>query len=115
MEVSLIVQELETRLPNLYEVALFRFIQEALNNVAKHAKANQVRVLLSADESTMQIVIEDDGNGFHVSEVLSEENKRRTMGISSMQQRIEVMLQGEFGIESSIGQGTRVAATVPMP
>jgi two-component system sensor histidine kinase DegS len=115
LEVEIIVQNLETRLPNHYEVAIFRFVQEALNNVAQHAKATQARVLISAYEDNIQIVIEDDGQGFHVNEVLSEQNKRRTLGLANMRQRIEGMLQGEFGLESAIGRGTRVAATVPMP
>lgn len=115
LEVEIIVQNLETRLPSHYEVAIFRFVQEALNNVAQHAKATQARVLLSVFEDTIQIVIEDDGQGFHVSEVLAEQNKRRSLGIANMRQRVEGMLQGEFGLESAIGRGTRVAATVPLP
>lgn len=115
LEVSIMVQNLETRLPSHYEVAIFRFVQEALNNVVQHANASQARVLLSAFEDTIQVVIEDDGNGFNVNEALAEGNKRRSMGISNMRQRVEVMLQGEFGLESEIGRGTRVAATVPMP
>ncbi len=115
LEVSVMVQNLDMRLPSHYEVALFRFVQEALNNVVRHANATQARVLISAFDDTLQVVVEDDGGGFHVSEVLSSENRRRTMGISNMRQRIEVMLQGQFGIESAIGRGTRVAATVPLP
>jgi two-component system sensor histidine kinase DegS len=115
LEVEIIVQNLETRLPSHYEVAIFRFVHEALNNVAQHAKATQARVLLSVYEDTIQIVIEDDGQGFHVSEVLAEQNKRRSLGVANMRQRIEGMLQGEFGLESAIGRGTRVAATVPLP
>ncbi len=115
LEVEVHVQNLEMRLPSHFEVAIFRFIQEAVNNVTKHAKATQARVLLSTYDSTLQIVVEDDGGGFHVKEVLEEENKRRNMGIANMRQRVEVMLQGEFGIESAIGRGTRVAATLPLP
>jgi two-component system sensor histidine kinase DegS len=115
LEVEIIVQNLETRLPSHYEVAIFRFVQEALNNVAQHAKATQARVLLSVYEDTIQIVIEDDGQGFHVNEALAEQNKRRSLGVANMRQRIEGMLQGEFGLESAIGRGTRVAATVPLP
>lgn len=115
LEVSVIVQGLEIRLPNHYEVALFRFVQEALNNVAKHAKATQARVLLSAYDDMLQVVIEDDGSGFHVQEVLHTDTKRRSMGIPNMRQRVEVMLRGDFDIESAIGRGTRVAASVPLP
>lgn len=115
LEVSVVVNNLETRLPGHYEVAIFRFVQEALNNVSKHAKATQSRVVLSAFDQMLQIVIEDNGSGFHVNETLAQTGKRRMMGIANMRQRIEVMLKGEFGIESHIGHGTRVAATIPLP
>lgn len=115
LEVNLMTQNVEGRLPNHYEVTIFRFIQEALNNVAKHAHAHEARVLLDISDNVLQIVIEDDGDGFHVSETLSDENKRRNMGLASMQQQAEALLRGEFGIESAIGRGTRVAATVPLP
>ncbi len=117
LEVEIIVQSLDVRLPGHYEVALFRFVQEALNNVSQHANASQAKVLLSAYEDTIQVVIEDDGSGFHIneSELASDTAQRRGMGIYNMRQRIEVMLQGEFGLESAIGRGTRVAASVPLP
>lgn len=115
LDVNLMVQNMESRLPGHYEVTIFRFIQEALNNVAKHAGASQARVLLDATAGALQIVVEDDGSGFHVNETLADESNRRNMGIASMRQQVEALLRGEFGIESAIGRGTRVAAAVPLP
>jgi two-component system sensor histidine kinase DegS len=115
LEINLMVQNVEQRLPSHYEVTIFRFVQEALNNVARHANANQVRLLLDASGDTLQIMIEDDGSGFHVTEMLADENARKNMGIAGMRQQIEVLLRGEFGIESAIGRGTRIAATIPLP
>ncbi|WP_129670415.1 sensor histidine kinase [Candidatus Chloroploca sp. Khr17] len=115
LEVNLMIQNLEQRLPNHYEVMIFRFIQEALNNVARHANANQVRVLLDGSGHTLQIIIEDDGQGFHVSDTLEHARARRCMGIANMRQQAEVLLRGEFGIESAINRGTRVAANIPLP
>lgn len=115
LEVNLMVQNMESRLPNHYEVTIFRFIQEALNNIAKHASASQARVLLDSSNGALQIVVEDDGNGFHVGETLGDDSQRRNMGIASMRQQVEAMLRGEFGIESAIGRGTRVAAAIPIP
>jgi two-component system sensor histidine kinase DegS len=112
--VNLIVQNLEQRLPNHYEVTIFRFIQEALNNVAKHAGASQVQIVLDGLGGTLQILIDDDGVGFQVPATLAAVGMRRTMGIAGMRQLIEVLLRGEFGIESRTGHGTRVAATIPL-
>jgi two-component system sensor histidine kinase DegS len=115
LEVNLMVQNMDGRLPSHYEVAIFRFIQEALNNVVRHANASQARVLLDNSGGAIHVVIEDDGGGFHVSDVLADESGRRNMGIETLRQQAEMLLRGEFGIESAIGRGTRVAAVVPMP
>lgn len=115
LEVNLMVQNMDTRLPTHYEVAIFRFVQEALNNVAKHANATQARVLLDSTGGVIQVSVEDDGSGFHIAEVLSDESGRRNMGIAILRQQAETLLRGEFGIESAVGRGTRVAAAVPIP
>jgi two-component system sensor histidine kinase DegS len=115
LEVNLMVQSIDSRLPTHYEVAIFRFIQEALNNVSKHANATQARVLLEASGGSIHVSIEDDGSGFHISEVLADQSGRRNLGIATLRQQAETLLRGEFGIESAVGRGTRVAAVVPLP
>lgn len=115
LDVNLMVQNMEGRLPAHYEVAIFRFVQEALNNVAKHAGANQARVLLDNSGGNIHVSIEDDGSGFHVGEVMSNAENMRQMGLATMEQQAEKLLGGEFGIESAIGRGTRVAAVIPIP
>ncbi|MDQ2999342.1 MAG: sensor histidine kinase [Chloroflexota bacterium] len=115
LEVNLMVQNMDGRLPGHYEVAIFRFVQEALNNVVRHANASQARVLLDNSGGSIHVVIEDDGGGFHVNDVLGDESGRRNMGIETLRQQAEMLLRGEFGLESAIGRGTRVAAVVPLP
>jgi two-component system, NarL family, sensor histidine kinase DegS len=115
LDVNLMVSGLDSRLPSHYEVTIYRFIQEALNNVAKHANAAQSRVNIDAVGNQLQIVVEDDGSGFAVSDVLNDKNVRHNMGIANMRQQIETLLRGEFGIESTVGRGTRLAAVVPLP
>jgi two-component system, NarL family, sensor histidine kinase DegS len=115
LDVNLMNSGLETRLPSHYEIGIFRFVQEALNNVAKHANASNARVNIDAVGNQLQIVVEDDGSGFSVSEVMADHNVRHNMGIANMRQQVEMIMRGEFGIESAIGRGTRVAAVVPLP
>jgi two-component system, NarL family, sensor histidine kinase DegS len=115
VEVNLMVQNMDGRLPNHYEVAIFRFIQEALNNVSKHANATEARVLLEAVGGSIHVSVQDDGNGFHVYEVLSDESGRKNMGIATLRQQVETLLRGEFGLESTVGRGTRVAGVIPLP
>ena len=64
---------------------------------------------------SIHVSIEDDGSGFHIAEVLSDQSGRRNLGIATLRQQAEALLRGEFGIESAVGRGTRVAAVVPLP
>lgn len=115
VDVNFMAPNMEGRLPPHYEIAIFRFVQEALNNVAKHASASQARVVVDNAGGSIHVSVEDDGSGFPLSEVLSEGNGRRNLGIATMRQQAEALLHGEFGIESAIGRGTRVAAVIPVP
>lgn len=115
LEINLMLQGLETRLPSHYEVTIFRFIQEALNNVQRHANASHVRIIIESDDSRIQIAVEDDGSGFAVAETLNDPTGKRNMGIASLKQQAEVLLRGQMGIESTVGRGTRVVAVVPAP
>jgi two-component system, NarL family, sensor histidine kinase DegS len=114
IEVSVAVQHMDARLPSHYEVALFRFIQEALNNVQKHAGASTARVALEGSPDQIQVLIEDNGSGFTISDTLMEMDSKGHMGFAVMRQQIETLLQGQLGVESATGRGTRVIARVPL-
>jgi two-component system sensor histidine kinase DegS len=114
LDVSVAVQNMDGRLPSHYEVALFRFVQEALNNVQKHAGASSARVMLDALNGQVHVLIEDDGAGFDVNEALNESRAKRNMGFAVMRQQIETLLKGQLGVESAPGRGTRIVATVPL-
>lgn len=114
IEVSVAVQHMDTRLPPSYEVALFRFIQEALNNVQKHAGASTARVAIEGSADQVQVLIEDNGNGFTINDTSMEIDSKGHMGFAVMRQQIETLLQGQLGVESATGRGTRVIARVPL-
>jgi signal transduction histidine kinase len=90
------------------ETALFRIVQESLTNVALHAQATRVDVLLSLHNQHVVTIVEDDGVGFLESSSGLEDH----LGLFGMRERIE-MLGGTFIIESSPGKGTTVKAEVP--
>lgn len=115
VDVNFMAPNLDSRLPPHYEIAIFRFVQEALTNVSKHANASQVRVVVDNTGNSIHVSVEDDGSGFPLNEVMDENSGRRNLGISTMRQQAESLLNGEFGIESAIGRGTRVAAVIPLP
>jgi two-component system, NarL family, sensor histidine kinase UhpB len=100
--------EAAKKLPLEPALALFRIAQEALNNVAKHARAKNVRIEISAAENTMVLAVHDDGQGFDASRV-----PRGRWGMTTMRERAQTA-GGELKVEASPGQGTRVEARIPL-
>jgi signal transduction histidine kinase len=84
-------------------VVIYRILQEALNNFAKHGKGDLVDLSLTKSETDLVLVIRDNGQGFEV------ENVQKGLGLESMKERIELS-GGEFQIESILGQGTTIRA-----
>ncbi len=109
--VDLTVTGAPQRLPAETEVTLFRIVQEALTNVAKHAQASQARVTLALENPVVTLTIEDDGVGFDVARALGAE-QRRSLGLIGMQERCR-LIGGELQIWTSPGEGTRLVITVP--
>lgn len=101
-----------SRLAPYVEVTVFRVIQELLHNVWQHAHATHVQVGLNMQGPTVEVTVEDDGSGFDVDEVQAAAKERRTLGIVTMQQRLE-MLGGTLEFDSSLGRGTKVSMKVP--
>ena len=89
-------------------LGLFRIAQEALQNVARHAKAGQVMMSLRQFDNGFEFCVRDDGVGFEPK----VHRVRPSLGLASMQQRI-YLLGGELNVESSPGHGTMVLAWVP--
>ncbi|MCP4425556.1 MAG: sensor histidine kinase [Chloroflexi bacterium] len=109
--VPITVTGVERRLESHVEVTIFRSVQELLNNALAHARATQIQVLLDLEREQVMAVVEDNGSGFNVEEAL--DNNARTIGLTAHRERIE-MLGGEFNIQSSLGQGTRVEFAIPV-
>jgi two-component system sensor histidine kinase DegS len=102
----------ERRLPTHVETAIFRIIQEALSNVATHANATVVQLMLEILPDRVHLVIEDNGVGFDVNKLASDK-QQSALGIASMGQRIE-MLNGSLNIDSTLGRVTRIAAMISL-
>jgi PAS domain S-box-containing protein len=102
------------RLPTSVETAVFRIVQEALNNVAKHARASRVSVSLEQRRRQLMGSIEDDGVGFETADAPAAPKASRThWGLVGMRERIEA-LGGTFAIESRAGEGTSILLRVPL-
>ncbi len=107
--VRLHVQGTETRFERRHEVALLRIVQEALNNVAKHAHATQVEIALAWQTDAARVEVVDDGAGFATNEA----HGRRGFGLVTMRERIEAA-GGLLDVQSAPGAGTKVRALVPL-
>lgn len=112
-EVVLELRGPEMRLKNTYEVALFRLVQESLNNARKHAQAKRVKVQINSSDTEITIRIIDDGKGFELQEVLSETAGKESFGLLSMKERIE-LLNGMLLINSKVGSGTEIYVSIPL-
>jgi PAS domain S-box-containing protein len=95
------------------EIHLYRILQEALNNVFKHAKATEASVLLERRENLVVLIIEDDGQGFDPSKKTTAEGSKHGLGLIGMQERA-TLIGGTLEIESTPGRGTTVFVNIPL-
>jgi signal transduction histidine kinase len=92
------------------ETAAYRIVQEALTNAARYANVKEVQVSVSTDAEHLSVWIEDQGSGFDPGEALASAS---SSGLAGMRERAQ-LLNGSLNIESEPGQGTRVAALLPL-
>jgi len=110
VEVGVTINGMNGRLPSQLEVAIFRIVQEALMNVAKHAHANHAQVSIEMNGEVVSVTVEDDGTGFNADDSTLNDPKFR--GLTTMQQRVE-MFAGQFTLDTAPGRGTRVIVNLP--
>lgn len=98
------------RLPPPIETVLFRMMQEAVNNIARHATAHNAKITLEADKEACHARVEDDGQGF--TPVTARYSEEEGWGLVGMRERA-ALIHGNVQIESAPGAGTRVLIDVP--
>jgi two-component system sensor histidine kinase DegS len=104
----------EKRLPSAMEAAMFRLVQEGYNNALKHAEPTYVSLDITYQEDSVQLVISDNGVGFHADLVESRAKAAHTQfGLVGMRERVD-LLEGKIDIESAVGEGTKIRIQVPI-
>jgi len=103
----------EDQVPDPLKIVIYRVLQEALNNIAKHSGANLVRISLKPTGGMIEMIIYDNGEGFEMEYILSHQRSDRGLGIGSMKERTE-LAGGSFLIESGKGVGATVRASWPL-
>lgn len=100
----------EKDIPAALKIVVYRVLQEALNNIAKHSKADLVRLSLKKSGDAIELRIEDNGLGFNLADELSKDGSRRGLGLTSMKERTETS-GGSFSITSVPGKGSTLRAS----
>jgi signal transduction histidine kinase len=102
----------EEEIPKNLKVNIFRIAQEALNNIAKHSKAEWVDISLSKSGGGVELVVSDDGVGTDL-EIIMQTGAAGSLGLTSMRERAE-LTGGSFSIDSTPGEGTTIRASWPI-
>jgi signal transduction histidine kinase len=111
LAVELVHERMEGRLAPATEAAAYRIVQEALTNVAKHAKATECRVIMARLPDSLRVMIVDNGAGFDPS--APRVGERRGLGLIGVRERAS-HLHGTVAIDSAPGRGTRVLIELPV-
>lgn len=113
LETVVTVRGEDRRLDPSVEVTVFRLVQEALNNIKKHAKADRATVVLEFGKERLNLRVIDKGRGFDPVKVHKEVAGKQSFGLLSMKERVE-LLNGEFELTSAPGKGTTIRVSIPI-
>jgi signal transduction histidine kinase len=111
VQTELVEDRLSERLPIDLEVCVYRFIQEALTNVSRHAQARTCRIFVQRVASSVIVTVEDDGVGWRAPEA-GDTTARNGLGLVGIRERV-ADLEGTFRIEGTAGKGTRLTIELP--
>jgi signal transduction histidine kinase len=104
----------DRRLPQPVETALFRALQESINNVMKHSGADRVGVILRATDREVRLIVDDNGRGFSLpDEADGRELDLQHLGLLGLRERV-ALVGGDFEVESAVEGGTTVYVRVPL-
>jgi signal transduction histidine kinase len=103
----------EKDVPDPLKIVIYRVMQEALNNVAKHSRTKSVHLALRKIDGRVEMEIRDNGVGFDPEEAFSQKGDERGLGLFSMKERTELS-DGQFSIQAAKGAGTTILASWPL-
>ncbi|MCX7903860.1 MAG: sensor histidine kinase [Caloramator sp.] len=114
LNINLKLKPINDEIEPIIQVAVFRIVQEVLNNIKKHSKAKNVEIKLDYGLKYLMLVVKDDGVGFDVEKTLEEVKKKgESFGLLGIMERVK-QLQGDIYIESQKGIGTTFKIKLPV-
>ncbi len=106
LKITANIENIDNLFTSEEEMSIYRIVQESLNNILKHAEADEVKINIKKTEQFLTVKIQDNGKGFETNGVVNS-NKKEGFGLLGMAERIKI-LGGTHTIESVLGQGTNV-------
>ena len=108
-KMNVVMQEFgdKQKLDKTQEMMLYRIVQELMNNVSKHAQANELIVQFTWHENMLNLIVEDDGKGFDQDKI------EAGLGLESIQRRVDY-LRGKLYVESAVGKGSTFTMDIPI-
>lgn len=113
VDVTFKVKGTSRRLGLQTETTVFRVVQEAVNNIIRHARATDVGIDLYFKKNSVKVSIEDNGTGFDLEKATSSKGGMRGFGLMGMRERVE-LARGTFSLTTQPGQGTRIIFEIPL-
>jgi signal transduction histidine kinase len=104
-------EDLLPELPDGHRTCLYRVVQEALTNCARHAEAHEIRIALHTEAGRLSLTVQDDGRGLAP---LDQPNEASGLGLMGIEERVRE-LGGTLAIRSQVGKGTWLNASIPLP
>ncbi len=111
--VDLSVNENKEVKESIIQLTIFRIIQEALNNIKKYAKAENISIKLDMGDENIYLKILDDGVGFNVDEKVNSKDDKNGFGLYNIRERVD-LLKGKIDINSEKGKGTKIRVVIPI-
>jgi signal transduction histidine kinase len=111
IRINLDVPEIDV--PEALKIVIFRIMQEAMNNIAKHSHATRIKITIKLENNYITLTIEDNGRGFDLKKVIQDKSSRRGLGLESMKDRTELS-GGTFALTPRPGIGTTIQANWPV-
>jgi signal transduction histidine kinase len=106
IRVDIVTETIPDNLPDEHKTCVYRVVQEALHNCARHSQAHVCRITLRHENDDLLLGVQDDGTGF-------DRAAERGMGLLGIQERVE-RLGGRFEVNSAPGKGTLLTVSVPL-
>ncbi len=112
MKMTMDIAQIDDLFAQDAQIRIYRIMQEALTNIAKHAQAKNMKVLIEKDKEGISILVEDDGKGFDPRKILTKVSAERGLGLAAMEERAR-MLGGSLDLWSQEGKGTQISLHIP--